>query len=223
MKNRRSVIFGIVMLVVAVLLIVVRDRTSPPAPAAAEHKSPPASSDSPAAARSARDVGSASSDGEAVPERRRTTQPGAAGKVEKAMDQLLADDHVSQRDATIGLVEIACNRKVAADQRVDALQHALNLTPDRDHKELIRAWLENGSFESELLQRTLLDDAFNRDEIVKLPTAYALLNSEHEAIAKDAAELLGFVLEVTPDEREKGNVPWKKRIDDYMQARNLQP
>jgi len=174
-------------------------------------------------ARSGRESGTASNNGQAVPERQRTTQPGAAGKVEQAMDRLLSDDQVSQRDATIGLVEIASNRKVGSEQRVDALQHALNLTPDRDHKELIRAWLENGSFESELLQRALLDDAFNRDEIVKLPTAYALLNSEHESIAKDAQDLLGFVLEVTPEEREKGNVPWKKRIDAYMEARNLQP
>lgn len=221
---RPYVFIGLLMLVLAAGLIFWPRHRS--AEALVEVKTPPTElvGEAPRSSRSGAGAGNAVSEsGSATPERRRTTQPGAEGKVDAEMDRLLSDDRVSQRDATIGLVDIACNRKVASEKRVDALQHALNLTPDREHKELIRAWLENGSFESEQLQRVLLDDAFNRDEVVKLPTAYALMDSTHPDIAKDATELMGFVLEVTEEEKKRGNVPWKQRMDEYMAARNLQP
>lgn len=117
-------------------------------------------------------------------------------KAEQEISRLLEDNSISVLDASKGLMAIAANPKVDKAVRTDALQHGLNLVSDEDYADLVLPELEANLFESPEMQRLLLDDAYNREDTAKLPSALAVMKHAKGDMKKDAQELLAFMLNV---------------------------
>lgn len=131
------------------------------------------------------------------------------------ISRLLSDDKVPVLQAAKGLLAIAADSRVAVKVRADALQHGLNLTSDEDYAELALPELEANHFESPEMQRIALDDAYNRDDIAKLPSTLALMKHTTGEMQKEAIELIAFI--TSEDEAIGTNYDkWSSIITEHL-------
>jgi hypothetical protein len=141
--------------------------------------------------------------------------PVEPGLADAEISRLLSDDNVPVLQAAKGLLAIAADSRVDAKVRADALQHGLNLTSDEDYAELALPDLEANHFESQEMQRVVLDDAYNRDDTAKLPSALALMKHTTGDMQNEAIELIAFI--TSEDESIGANYDkWSSIITEHL-------
>jgi hypothetical protein len=191
MKTKTAGLFIGILIIVAILLgfRLVRDLDSGQGkpeqgtePVREAHKPVPSSQDRPKARTSSRSADRIPSPTAVDPE-----------LADAEISRLLSDDKVPVLQAAKGLLAIAADSRVATKVRADALQHGLNLTNDEDYAELVMPELEANHFESPEMHRIALDDAYNRDDIAKLPSTLALMKHTTGEMQKEAIELIAFI------------------------------
>lgn len=133
-------------------------------------------------------------------------------KADEEISRLLGDDAISVLDASKGLLAIAADSRVEKAARADALQHGLNLVSDEDYADLVLPELEDNLFESPEMQRLLLDDAYNREDLAKLPAALAVMKHGQGEIKTDARELLAFLLNAESEDWGDNYDLWHKAV-----------
>lgn len=141
------------------------------------------------------------------------------------INRLLGDDNVSVEQAATGLLQIVADKSAPVHARQEALEHALNLTLDRDHQ-AVQKLLQpaNGKLPIELAQ-TILDDTYNRPAEIQIATAIkvlqgirqGILQGDYQEIKEEAIELLEFHLEADHGENLEA---WKKASEDHLKAQN---
>jgi len=134
--------------------------------------------------------------------------------------ELLGDDSVTNEEAAVGLVDLAADPEAPIDVRSEALEHALNLTSDKNFDQVSAILSSQEAIIPETLLQTVLNDSYNRKHITQVDTSMRILRGEYsEEITEEAIELLEF----HTDEQHGSDVEaWQQAVDRYRQ-RNAEP
>jgi hypothetical protein len=127
--------------------------------------------------------------------------PGTAGEVPApsvptpVLDAWLADN-MDKGDAefTSGLLAFAEDGKQPPEERAAALNHALNLLPDKDYSRL--ETLLGAKTTPVVMLRQVLANVHNRGERAAVWAAMALMAREEAEISGEGRELLAFLLDM---------------------------
>ena len=112
------------------------------------------------------------------------------------VDRILADDAISDREAALRLRELALNSTNSVEDRLEALQHGLNLHPDS-----FADFAQQKDLPAELASH-YLDEIINHDDspAVQIRAYMALMDHPDAEVADLAKEMLA--LEVGDEERQ---------------------
>ena len=137
-------------------------------------------------------------------------------QAEKEISRLLEDDTISNRQASEKLLAIAADPLMAKEMRADALGHGLNLVIDEEFAELVLPYLEENFFEDAEMKRVALDNAYNREDMAKLPAALALFRHGEGELRREARDLMEFILDQDGDAFGDDLEAWKRAITEHL-------
>lgn len=134
--------------------------------------------------------------GKTRPTRVRERDPNATAETSALVSRILADDKISTTDAAVMLHALATDASLPVDERLEALQHGLNL----DMAPFAR-FAESPDLPTELAAQFL--DAvinFNESPELQIQSYLALLNHPDPEVSSSATDMLAFIVE--DDQRE---------------------
>ena len=142
----------------------------------------------------------------------------ASQEWEEKIDVLLEDDTIPNEQAAEKLLEITLDASAPLPARLDALEHGLNLIEDEDFNNLIGNAMDQGKNElpADLMQ-AILDDTYNRSNIIQVTTALKVIQGQHSEIKEEAIELLEFQ---TEQEHGEDINAWQKAVADFIKQQN---
>lgn len=109
----------------------------------------------------------------------------------KQIDAILTDQSVDDAATSVRLLEIVGRTDVSIEERVEALSHAVLLTPNSEGSRLV-ALAQNHALPPELGE-ILLSDFHNRPDPTRLAGAVALAKCDDSTIRKEAMDLVRFL------------------------------
>ena len=127
----------------------------------------------------------------------------------------LGDDSITIEQAADGLLTMAADPEAPPHVRSEALEHALNLTADKDFEKVNTILTSQEAAIPEPLLQTVLNDSYNRVHITQVETAIRVLTGDYsEEITEEALELLEF----HTDEQHGDNIDaWLQAVENYRQ------
>lgn len=139
------------------------------------------------------------------------------------INNLLGDDAVTVEQAAVGMLKIADNGSSPLPARYGALEHALNLTQDKDFNNILSIIdPEKKELPADLAQ-AILDDTYNRSNVIQVTTALKILQAGYESI--DAEENINEeaieLLEFHTDQKHGDDInAWEKAVADFIKEQN---
>ena len=127
----------------------------------------------------------------------------------------LGDDSITIEQAADGLLAMAADPEAPLHVRSEALEHALNLTDDKDFEKVNTILTSQETVIPEPLLQTVLNDSYNRVHITQVETAFRILTGDYsDEITEEALELLEF----HTDEQHGDNIEaWQQAVQVYRQ------
>ncbi len=127
----------------------------------------------------------------------------------------LGDDSITIEQAADGLLAMAADPEAPLHVRSEALEHALNLTDDKDFEKVNTILTSQEAVIPEPLLQTVLNDSYNRVHITQVETAIRVLTGDYsEEFKEEALELLEF----HTDEQHGDNIDaWLQAVEVYRQ------
>ncbi len=149
------------------------------------------------------------------PVKRITASPGSTSRVEdskagrdpqrtppsKSFDQvesILNDQGADNTATAIRLIDLAARPEVSIEERIEALTHAVLLTPDSEGSRLVS--LAQQQMLAPELAGILLSDFHNRPDPTRLAGAVALAKNANLSIQEEAMNLVRFLIDGTDAE-----------------------
>jgi hypothetical protein len=157
---------------------------------------------------------SGTSAGSDRPERPRGKRPPPAGGVpstggSEAVAALVGDSSLSDAEVIAGLRRIVDDAGRKLDERLEALDHALNLIPD-DNPDMLHGMAANRVLPDEVRQR-LLSDALNRPAKLQGRLLVKLLEN---AAGDTRKELLGELSGLCGKDHGDDPAAWRKAVEE---------
>ena len=126
--------------------------------------------------------------------RERTTPSKSFDQVESILNDQGADDAAT----AIRLIELAGRSEISIEERIEALTHAVLLTPDSEGSGLVA--LAQQQMLAPELAGILLSDFHNRPDPTRLAGAVALAKNGNRSIQEEAMNLVRFLIDGTDAE-----------------------
>ena len=119
-----------------------------------------------------------------------TASPDKLAEWEAQISNALADDSISNEQAIDRLLVLAADPAVDETVRLDATEHALNLTEDETFTKVMPIWKDPAT-PVDMLD-SILSDLYNRGDRVKLESVLEAAKVADHPMHDDAVELLEF-------------------------------
>ena len=137
-----------------------------------------------------------------------------AGIWERTIAGVIMDDKLTNDQAAAALMEVARNPNAPDQQRLDALEHAINLLSDDIYSEEILALVKSGRATNEQLE-TVIFSLHDRSGKAQLVTALSIAQINTTPIAEEAFDLLSFMVE-TEDDLGKDWDRWGRAVEQQL-------
>ena len=116
-----------------------------------------------------------------------------AGKSFDQVESILTDQAADDATTAIRLLDLSGRSDVSLEERIEALSHAVLLTPDSEGSRLV-ALARQDSLAPEMAE-ILLSDFHNRPDPTRLAGAVALARNRDQAIRSEAMDLVRFLID----------------------------
>ncbi|MCP5540491.1 MAG: hypothetical protein H7A53_07690 [Akkermansiaceae bacterium] len=128
------------------------------------------------------------------------------GQWDERISELLTNQDITNRDAARELIAMAADKRGTDDQRIDAVEHALNLVDDETYTEDALALAVDPSLPEEM-QEILFADLHNRDPEISVPVADRISKVKGHPLAEEAKDFVDFFRDEPLDTPEPGSAP----------------
>ena len=122
-----------------------------------------------------------------------TASPDKLAEWEATISNALADDSISNEQAVDRLLVLAADPTVDETVRLDATEHALNLTEDETFSKVMPIWKDPAT-PVDMLD-SILSDLYNRGDRVKLEAVLEAAKVANHPLHEDNIELLEFYVD----------------------------
>jgi len=143
----------------------------------------------------------------------RVRPPVGSSSGSERLDAILRDDTRDDAAVAVKLQDLAARKDVPLEERIDALEHAVLLTPDAQGEGLV-ALARDPGLPPELAS-VLLSDFHNRPDPVRLAGAVALAKNNDASTRGEAMDLVRFL--VTGNESEGNDVEILEKAEAKLQ------